>query len=166
MGGGTGKTLLYEYSKSIVCVCVCACVATINCQSAADPPPLSSSDRIPQVLGFVFQTAVGAEEKQTGRRSFGVLFTFLTLLEENKLCLLIFTLRLQNNDFPDQSRLASFFFFRPLFRLSSLGVETYSMYVYAHTHMQACTHMHARTHTRPRLCVVGIVDRETSATRL
>ena len=30
------------------------CVRAISCQSPGDPPPLSSSDRIPPVLGFVF----------------------------------------------------------------------------------------------------------------
>lgn len=54
----------------LFCMCVHllrVCATTINCQSKGDPPPLSSLDRIPQVLGFVFQTAVGGEEKQTGR---------------------------------------------------------------------------------------------------
>lgn len=50
-----------------MCVHLCVCATTINCQSSGDPPPLSSSDRIPQVLGFVFETAVRGEEKQTGR---------------------------------------------------------------------------------------------------
>lgn len=49
------------------CICVCSCATTINCQSMPDPAPLSSSHRIPQVLGSVFHTPVGGEEKQTGR---------------------------------------------------------------------------------------------------
>ncbi len=47
--------------------CACACATAINCQSAGDPAPLPSSDRIPQVLGFVFQAAGGGKEKQTSR---------------------------------------------------------------------------------------------------
>lgn len=73
------------------CVSVYVCAATISCQSTADPPPLSSSDRIPQVLGFVFQTAVGGEEKQTGRRfPTRVFFTRFTVQEKNKLSVIIF----------------------------------------------------------------------------
>lgn len=51
-----------------VFACVCVRVTTINCQSTGDPPLLSSSVRIPPVLGFVFQTAIGGQEKQTGSR--------------------------------------------------------------------------------------------------
>ena len=75
-----------------VCVCVCPCTTTINCQSAGDPPPLSSSDRIPQVLGFVFQTAVGGEEKQTSRH-FPNLCVFLRhffVQEKNRFSVIIF----------------------------------------------------------------------------
>lgn len=39
------------------------CGSTISCQSSRDPPPLGSSDRIPQVLGSVFQAAVGDRKK-------------------------------------------------------------------------------------------------------
>lgn len=60
--------MLFYIFVQLLCVCVCLCATTINCQSLGDPPPLSSSDGIPQVLGFVFQTAVGGEEKQTGRQ--------------------------------------------------------------------------------------------------
>ncbi len=79
------RRMLFCMCVHLLCVCVYVCVraTTINCQSKGDPPPLSSSDRIPQVLGFVFQTAVGGEEKQTGRHfpNFCVFFRHLTVQE-------------------------------------------------------------------------------------
>ncbi len=82
--GDRSQTRRMLFCMCVHLLCVRVRATTINCQSKGDPPPLSSSDRIPQVLGFVFQTAVGGEEKQTGCHfpNFCVFFRHLTVQEK------------------------------------------------------------------------------------
>lgn len=165
--------------------------AVVNCQLLSDPPPLSALDKIPQVLGFVFKTW---KERKANRLLLSQDYFFF--LPQNYLLFFThFNLTPKINNFYREPKtrfrkiknlFQSFFFNFTKYNLRHIDLflmeideknkkvcwlassgSTRAVFFLAWLLSEHWISVSASVaHARARLCALGIVDQETSATRL